>query len=100
MGMLRRRGFGRLLLTVACALSAVSCVGRIAPGRNDADGHRLAPAALSAFFDCLRQSGRTVVVAHRGGPASGFAENAMPTFGNTLRQVPAFLEVDIARTRD
>jgi glycerophosphoryl diester phosphodiesterase len=55
---------------------------------------------LSAFFECLRESGRTVVAAHRGGPSAGFPENAVSTFENTLRQVPAILEIDIARTRD
>lgn len=60
----------------------------------------LNPASLPAFFDCLRTDGATLVSAHRGGPTRGFAENAIPTFENTLRQTSAFLEVDIARTRD
>ena len=89
-----------LFLLVACALAAASCSGSVASGRNDAAGRRLAPANLSAFFDCLRESGRTIVAAHRGGPTSGFPENAVSTFENTLRQVPAILEIDIARTRD
>lgn len=60
-----------------------------------------APANLPAYFDCLRESGATAISAHRGGPAPGFAENAIPTFENTLRVAPgAFLEVDIARTAD
>lgn len=41
-----------------------------------------------------------MVAAHRGGPSAGFPENAVSTFENTLRQVPAILEIDIARTRD
>jgi glycerophosphoryl diester phosphodiesterase len=89
-----------MLLLVACALSAVSCSGTVASGQNHHVGQRLAPANLSAFFDCLRESGRTIVAAHRGGPSAGFPENAISTFENTLRQVPAFLEIDIARTRD
>jgi glycerophosphoryl diester phosphodiesterase len=56
---------------------------------------------LPAFFDCLRDRGFTAVSAHRGGPAPGFAENAIPTFENTLRLAPGtFLEVDIAQTAD
>lgn len=85
---------------VACALSAASCSGTVANGQNGAAGQGLAPANLSAFFDCLRESGRTIVAAHRGGPSSGFPENAVSTFENTLRQVPAILEIDIVRTRD
>ena len=87
-------------LVVACALVVTGCAGPDASGQSDAAGQRLAPGNLSAFFDCLRESGRTIVGAHRGGPRSGFAENAIPTFENTLRHVPALLEIDIARTRD
>ncbi len=60
----------------------------------------LTPSDLPAFFDCLREHGATIVSAHRGGPAPGFAENAIPTLENTLAHAPAFLEVDVARTRD
>ncbi len=89
-----------MLHLVACALAAASGSGIVANGQHDAVGQGLAPANLSAFFDCLRESGRTIVAAHRGGPSSGFPENAVSTFENTLRQVPAFLEIDISRTRD
>ncbi len=87
-------------LVLSAVLLAASCSGPVASGRNAAVEQGLAPASLSAFFDCLRESGRAIVVAHRGGPVSGFPENAVSTFENTLRQVPAFLETDIARTRD
>lgn len=59
------------------------------------------PTNLVAYFDCLRERRFTAVSAHRGGPAPGFAENAIPTFENTLRVAPgAFLEVDISQTAD
>jgi glycerophosphoryl diester phosphodiesterase len=59
------------------------------------------PADLPAYFNCLRERGVVAVSAHRGGPAPGFAENALPTLDNTLRVAPGvFLEVDIARTAD
>jgi glycerophosphoryl diester phosphodiesterase len=62
---------------------------------------RRPPADLSAYFDCLREGSLTAVSAHRGGPAPGFAENAIPTFENTLRAAPsAFLEVDVSQTAD
>ncbi len=60
----------------------------------------LTPVNLPAFFDCLRTNHQTIVAAHRGGPAPGFAENAIATFEHTVSQTPAFLEVDVARTRD
>ena len=89
-----------MLLLVAGALVAACSSGTVARSQNDAVGQRIAPPNLPAFFDCLRESGRTIVAAHRGGPRSGFPENAVSTFENTLRQVPAVLEIDIARTRD
>jgi glycerophosphoryl diester phosphodiesterase len=88
-------------LLLACALALAACevqdtmvVGGSAPTST------LAPYNLPAFFDCLRESGRTIVAAHRGGPAPGFAENAIETFENTRAQTPAMLEIDIGRTRD
>lgn len=60
----------------------------------------LTPASLPAFFDCLRAHSAAVISAHRGAPAPGYAENAIPTFEHTLTLAPAIMEVDIARTRD
>jgi glycerophosphoryl diester phosphodiesterase len=91
----------RLLLIGALALAACGPIDRPEIGADDdIVDVALAPTNLPAFFDCLRENGRTIVAAHRGGPAPGFAENAIPTFENTVRQAPALLEIDIARTRD
>jgi len=90
---------------IAAALALASC-GPTPDGANlDAGGGGdtavAAPSNLASYFDCLRGGGFTALSAHRGGPAPGFAENAIPTFENTLRQAPgSFLEVDIARTAD
>lgn len=96
------------LALAATALALAAC----GPAPDDAlvsvgdDGRPGAPAAappssLAGFFDCLRENGATAISAHRGGPAPGFAENAIPTFENTQRLAPmTFLEVDIARTAD
>lgn len=43
---------------------------------------------------------RLIVSAHRGGPASGFPENALETIENTLQSGSAFAEVDVRMTRD
>ncbi len=58
------------------------------------------PANLADFFDCLRESGQVAVSAHRGGPAPGYAENAIATFENTRSGAWALLEVDVNVTRD
>lgn len=90
----------RAALAWALMLAACNAGGAFPPPAADAAFNTLAPADLPAFFDCLRERGQTVVAAHRGGPAPGFAENAIETFANTLLQAPALLEVDISRTRD
>jgi glycerophosphoryl diester phosphodiesterase len=87
---------------IACALMLAACspspvseapVSRAAALNFDSGD-------LPGLFDCLRAQGQTLVAAHRGGPAPGHAENAIETFARTLSQAPAFLEIDIARTRD
>jgi glycerophosphoryl diester phosphodiesterase len=92
-----------MLIAAALALAACDDILPQTPdGRVGVDvAIQHAPSNLPAYFDCLRDRGFTAVSAHRGGPAPGFAENAIPTFENTLRAAPgAFLEVDIAQTAD
>jgi glycerophosphoryl diester phosphodiesterase len=92
-----------LLIAAAFALSACdAAVGpRMGPLEETEATTAAAPGNLVSYFDCLRERGFTAVSAHRGGPAPGFAENAIPTFENTLRVAPgAFLEVDISQTAD
>ncbi len=60
----------------------------------------LAPSDLPAFFDCLREQSVVIVSAHRGRLSSVIPENTLQAFQNTVASVPAFLEADVARTRD
>lgn len=96
----------RAALVAAAVLALAACdanIGDVSVSVGPDDRSpivALAPPSLPTFFDCLRENGDTIVSAHRGGPMSGFAENAIPTFENTLSQAPAFLEVDVARTAD
>lgn len=91
-------------LLIALALMAAGCeaeevFGVRVPTTESAG--QAAPGDLVAYFDCLREREATALSAHRGGPAPGFAENAIPTFENTLRIAPgAFLEVDVSQTAD
>jgi glycerophosphoryl diester phosphodiesterase len=89
----------RFFLAAALALVACNPAATDAPTQA-ATSYNLTPAGLPAFFDCLRERGYTVIGAHRGGPEPGFAENAIATFENTLRQAPALLEIDVSETRD
>lgn len=93
----------RLIIVAALALAACDAeVGGVGASVGSAQtSEAAAPSNLPAYFDCLRERGFTAVSAHRGGPAPGFAENAIPTFENTLRVAPgAFLEVDVSQTAD
>jgi glycerophosphoryl diester phosphodiesterase len=90
--------FAATLALAACDFQDSMVVGSAA--HDAATAGTMAPSNLPAFFDCLRDNSRTIVAAHRGGPAPGFAENAIETFEHTVSQTPAMLEIDIARTRD
>jgi glycerophosphoryl diester phosphodiesterase len=81
-------------------LALIACTPPTQPASSAANSGSLAPSDVGAFFDCLRENGHTVVAAHRGGPADGYAENAIETFEHTLSLSPALLEIDIARTKD
>jgi glycerophosphoryl diester phosphodiesterase len=94
-----------VLLTLSAALAmactpAIEQTGVRAPAKAASAPPLLTPADLPSFFDCLRESGATIVSAHRGGPQPGFPENALETLQHTLAAAPVALEVDISRTRD
>ncbi len=94
----------RLLIVAALALAACDpapddAILDIGGGRPGAP-QTFAPADLTAFFDCLRERDATVISAHRGGRHDGLTENSIENFEATLTHTPAFVETDIARTRD
>jgi glycerophosphoryl diester phosphodiesterase len=92
----------RLIFAALACIALGACEpGTETPRVVQSETHTgLTPTSLPAFFDCLRVQSQTIVAAHRGGPAPGFAENAIPTFERTLNETPALLEIDIARTKD
>lgn len=70
-------------------------------GDSAETGWRIAPSGdLNEFFECLEKDGAALVAAHRGGPASGYPENAIETFTHTLAKAPALLEIDVATSSD
>lgn len=93
-------------LFASCSLiAALVCMsGGAAAGETKTGqaAHRLVAGegGLPAFFDCLRENGAVVVSAHRGGPASGYPENAIETFDHTLSRIPALLEIDVQKSAD
>lgn len=94
----------RLLIVAALALAACDAAPDDAildiGGGRPGSPQTFAPANLPAFFDCLRERDATFISAHRGGRHEGLTENAIETFEATLAHAPAFMEIDIARTRD
>jgi len=91
----------KLLIAAALALAACEAqVGDYGASIGVNPTATLAPPDLPAFFDCLRENGQVAVSAHRGGPAPGYAENAIEAFRHTIGNAPAFLEVDVNVTRD
>jgi glycerophosphoryl diester phosphodiesterase len=91
----------RVFTALACIALNACAPNAEAPRVVQSETHAgLTPTSLPVFFDCLREQSQTVVAAHRGGPAPGFAENAIPTFEHTLSETPVLLEIDIARTKD
>jgi glycerophosphoryl diester phosphodiesterase len=92
----------RLVVALLCVLVSACGQAKDTAGKAAAPSAAtaLAPDDLPAFFDCLREKSFAVVAAHRGGPAPGFAENALPTFAHTVAAIPAMLEIDIARSKD
>lgn len=55
---------------------------------------------LNTLFDCLEAEGLSLVSAHRGGPYSGYPENALETMSAILQQIPAVIEIDVAASSD
>lgn len=81
---------------------AAACGGETGPQSGQAGpGWSIVPeAGLNEFFECLEAEGKTLVSAHRGGPADGLPENAIETMNALLSRVPAIMEVDVAASRD
>jgi glycerophosphoryl diester phosphodiesterase len=90
----------RALIAAALLLTACNETTTIGGPIAVVGDHRMAPADLPAFFDCLRERGGTIVSAHRGGPDADAPENSIAALAGTSYLSPAFLEIDIAQTRD
>lgn len=56
--------------------------------------------SASAYIGCFGLHNTSLVSAHRGGPISGYPENALETLQKTRDYGPILLEVDIKETLD
>lgn len=91
----RRRTQNRFALLLAVALASCATDGGL-----DRPQDRLVVQDLAQFVQCLRETGQTVVSAHRGGYGPGRAENALETFETSVRAAPVMLETDVRITAD
>lgn len=57
-------------------------------------------APLSERLDCLRETGATLVIAHRGGPDRNHPENAIESFERSYSAGALGMEIDIAESAD
>ncbi|MEQ1491523.1 MAG: glycerophosphodiester phosphodiesterase family protein [Terricaulis sp.] len=96
---MRRVLIAAVLMLAACDAAPNDSILDIG-GERPGDPATLAPSDLPAFFDCLREHNATLISAHRGGRHDGLTENSIENFEATLAHTPAFMETDIARTRD
>lgn len=85
----------QLWLPALLTLTACSDPGRL----EDAPSLAL-PTDLPTYFDCIDASEKTLISAHRGGPALGYPENNIQTFKRSVMLSQALLEVDVATSAD
>lgn len=100
----------RIVRVMLAALVVGACTGPDAPVADEAADAvtetaetsplavRLAP--LPELFDCLRETGGTLVAAHRGGGAPGYPENAIETMQYGFDKGIRVFEIDVATSRD
>ncbi len=55
---------------------------------------------LPDFFDCMRAEGGMLIASHRGGPSSGYPENALETLQYVTANATPIHEIDVAESRD
>ena len=84
----------RLLLFIV-ALGAISC---IAPTKHYYISFKNGNE-LNEFLN-RKNSSFPLISAHRGGPMSGFPENAIETFENSTTYQPVIIEFDVALSKD
>jgi len=89
--MIARLAPALLLLAAACSSDA----GDPAPQSAATD-----PAAPAGQLACFRDNGDAMLAAHRGGPAEGYAENALSSLRRLAALGVLYAEIDVRRAAD
>ncbi|MDB5240287.1 MAG: glycerophosphoryl diester phosphodiesterase, partial [Spirosoma sp.] len=73
-----------------------------APVVNAQSGHRLPIKTVQDLHSFFKWTAKKtpIISGHRGGMVTGFPENSIATFENTLKHTPAFFEIDPRLTKD
>lgn len=97
-----RTRISTLIITAALALSGCGNDTDPASGEavNQAGTDWMDGVDLAAFLDCTRESGATLLQAHRAGDRPGYAENALSTMTASIADGAVFLEIDVAKLSD
>ena len=90
----------RSCFALALAAALLFVCAPVKPAGLPGSAPREKPANLTGFFDCVREHRGVLISAHRGGPAPGYAENALPTFRHTAANGLSLLEMDVRTSSD
>ena len=85
------------VMIAACSRDVKAPEVSVTPASPSSASNRL---PLPETFDCLRENGGVVIAAHRGGPYSGYPENAIETLQHGYDNGVRVFEIDIAESRD
>ncbi len=91
-----------ILATASCsifALAACSAEPAASDGQASSDAW-FSGVNLSAYLDCTREQGVTLLQAHRAGDRPGAAENSLGAIEASLADGAVFIELDVMATRD
>ncbi len=94
------------LTLIVMIASGLGACGQSAPVQTEAAPdvrpatQTLSFGPLPAFFDCVREEGGMLIASHRGGPSSGYPENALETLQYVTANATPVHEIDVAESRD
>ncbi|MEC3880365.1 glycerophosphodiester phosphodiesterase family protein [Parapedobacter sp. 10938] len=90
------------LVLALIALASACIPASVGNGEYRNGGHHIKLGTVDDLYRFLTytESRYPLISAHRGGPASGFPENAIETFENSYRYQPLIIECDVRMTND
>jgi len=78
-------------------IAATALLAACSPASHNVPVDRAAPAIA---MDCFRETGTSMLAAHRGGPAEGYPENALTSLRRLSTLGVLYAEIDVRRSAD